>query len=87
MIDDSVMPKIRVNDMLVIDPAMSPKPGDYVGINVDSKSEVIICRYKKSSYTSSEFGLLTLNNWPNIKVSDGVEVEIIGKVVQNIIGC
>lgn len=38
--------------------------------------------------SSSEFELLTLNdNWPNIKLSDGVEVDIIGKVVQNIRGC
>lgn len=85
--DDSMMPEIRVNDVLVIDPAMSPKPGDYVGVNVGGKSEVIICQYKKLSYTSSEFELLTLNDhWPNIKVSDGVEVEIIGKVVQNLRG-
>ncbi|HAT1820899.1 TPA: helix-turn-helix domain-containing protein [Legionella pneumophila] len=87
MTDDSMMPEIRVNDVLVIDPAMSLKPGDYVGVKVGGKSEVIICQYKKLSYTSSEFELLTLNdNWPNIKVSDGVEVEVIGKVVQNIRG-
>lgn len=87
MTDDSMMPEIRINDVLVIDPAMSPKPGDYVGVNIAAKSEVIICQYKKLSYASSEFELLTLNeNWPNIKVSDGIEVEIIGKVVQNLRG-
>ena len=85
MTDDSMMPEIRVNDVLVIDPAMSPKPGDYVGVNVDGKSEVIICQYKKLSYTSSEFELLTLNdNWPNIKMADGLEIKIIGKVIQKI---
>lgn len=85
--NDSMMPEIRVNDVLVIDSAMSPNPGDYVGVNVGGKSEVIVCQYKKLSYTSSEFELLTLNDhWPNIKVSDGVEVEIIGKVIQNLRG-
>lgn len=85
MADDSMLPEIRVNDVLVIDPAMSPNPGDYVGVNVGGKPEVIVCQYKKLSYTSSEFELLTLNDhWPNIKVADGLEIEIIGKVMQKI---
>jgi len=50
---------------------------------MSGKLEVIICQYKKLSYNSSEFELLTLNDhWPNIKVADGVDVEIVGKVVQ-----
>ncbi|NSL19575.1 helix-turn-helix domain-containing protein [Tatlockia micdadei] len=83
MVDDSMTPEIRVNDVLIIDPAIPPKPGNYVAVKIDGKSEVIICQYKKLSYTSSEFELLTLNDhWPNIKVADDVNVEIIGIVVQ-----
>ena len=83
--DDSMIPEFRLNDVLVIDPSVSPKPGDFVTVKVRGKSEVIICQYKKLSYTSSEFELLTLNdNWPNITVSDDIDVEIIGVVVQNI---
>ncbi|HAW6249023.1 TPA: LexA family transcriptional regulator [Legionella pneumophila] len=85
MTDESMIPEIRVNDVLVIDPSISPKPGDYVTVNVAERQEVIICQYKKLSYTSPEFELLTLNdNWPNIKVSDDLEIKIIGKVMQNI---
>lgn len=88
IIDDSMMPEIKVNDVLVIDPEISVNPGDYVAVKIGCKMEVIICQYKKLSYTSTEFELLTLNdNWPNIKVSDDIEVEIVGKVVQNIRGC
>ncbi|HAT8265765.1 TPA: helix-turn-helix domain-containing protein [Legionella pneumophila] len=88
IIDDSMIPEIRVNDVLVIDPEKSTNPGDYVAVKIGCKMEVIICQYKKLSYTSKEFELLTLNdNWPNIKVNDDVEVEIIGTVVQNIRGC
>lgn len=83
--NDSMMPEVRVNDVLVIDPAISPNPGDYVGVHVGGKLEMIVCQYKKLSYTSSEFELMTLNdNWPNIRVTDGLEIEIIGKVMQNI---
>lgn len=83
MVDDSMTPEIRVNDILIIDPAISPKPGNYVTVKIGNKSEVIICQYKKLSYTSPEFELLTLNDhWPNVKVADDVHVEIIGVVVQ-----
>lgn len=83
--DDSMMPEMRVNDVLIIDPAISLKPGDYVAVNIADKSEVIICQYKKLSYASPEFELLTLNdNWPNIKMGDSLVIDIVGKVIQNI---
>jgi SOS-response transcriptional repressor LexA len=85
MIDESMTPEIRVNDVLVIDPTISPNPGDYVAVEVEGRQEVIICQYKKLSYASPEFELRTLNdNWPNIKVADGLEINIIGKVIQKI---
>ena len=83
MSNDSMIPEFRPNDILVIDPSGIPEPGNYVAVKVNGKLEAIICQYKKISYTSSEFELLTLNDhWPNIKVIDGVDVEIIGKVIQ-----
>lgn len=85
MTNESMTPEIRLNDVLVIDPSFSPNPGDYVVVKVASKLEVIVCQYKKLSYTSPEFELITLNdNWPNIKMADGLEIEIIGKVMQKI---
>lgn len=84
--DDSMMPEIRVNDVLVIDPSGLPEPSDFVIVKITGKPEAIICQFRKLSYTSAEFELLTLNdNWPNIKVTDtAIQVKIIGKVTQNI---
>lgn len=83
MLNDSMMPDFRPNDILVIDPSAEPEPGNYVAVKLSDKVEVIICQYKKLSYNSSEFELLTLNDhWPNIKVAGGFDVKIIGKVVQ-----
>jgi SOS-response transcriptional repressor LexA len=83
--DDSMTPEMRINDIQIIDPSISPNNGDYVAVKISDKHDVILCQYKKLSYTSSEFELLTLNdNWPNITVNESVQVEIIGKVVQNI---
>lgn len=88
MTDESMMPEIRVNDLLIIDPIVAPMPGDYVVVKVATKAETIICQYKKLSYTSSEFELITLNdNWPNITVNESIQVQIIGKVIQIIRMC
>ncbi|MDP3559661.1 MAG: XRE family transcriptional regulator [Legionellaceae bacterium] len=85
VIDDSMTPEMRVNDIQIVDPSASPNPGDYVAVKISGKHAVFICQYKKLSYVSSEFELMTLNeHWPNITVSEHVQVEIIGKVVQNI---
>ena len=85
MADESMMPEIRVGDMLVIDPLIAPQPGDFVVVKVDDQQEVIISQYKKLSYTSPEFELITLNdNWPNIKVADDLTLAILGTVLQNI---
>ncbi len=83
--DESMMPEFRVNDVLIIEPDAAPSPGNYVAIKVEEKAEVIVCQYKKLSFTSSEFELMTLNdNWPNIKVDEGVNVVIVGQVVQKV---
>lgn len=85
MLDDSMSPEIRANDIQIIDPSSLPKPGDYVAVKISGKLEAIICQYKKISFTSPECELLTLNdNWPNITVDESMQVEIIGKVIQNI---
>lgn len=84
MTDDSMVPEMRINDIQIIDPSASPNPSDYVAVKISGKPEVIICQYKKLSYTSPEFELMTLNdNWPNITVNENVQAEIVGKVVQN----
>lgn len=85
MTDESMMPEIRVGDLLVIDPLISPQPGDFVVVKVDGQQEVIISQYKMLSYASSDFELLTLNdNWPNIKVTEELSLAILGTVLQNI---
>ncbi|HHT0594990.1 TPA: LexA family protein [Legionella anisa] len=85
MLDDSMSPEIRLNDIQIVDPSISPNPGDFVVVKISGKDDVIICQYKKLSYTSPEFELLTLNdNWPNITFNESEQVEIVGTVIQNI---
>lgn len=88
VVDDSMLPEFRLNDILIIDPAVPPKPSKYVAVKIGNRPEAIICQYKKLSYTSHEFELHTLNdNWPNIKPEDGLEIEVVGTVMQNLRAC
>lgn len=85
VMDGSMLPEIKINDVLVIEPTILPEPSDFVVVNISGKPDAVICQYKKLSYTSTEFELLTLNdNWPNIKMNDNFNIKIIGKIVQNI---
>lgn len=85
MLDSSMIQEIRIDDIQIVDPSASPKPGDYVVVKIKDKSDAIICQYKQLSYTSSEFELLTLNDtWPNIRANEATQVKIIGKIIQNI---
>lgn len=85
MIDDSMFPEMRPGDIQIIDPSLTPNPGDYVAVKIKGKNDVFICQYKQLSYINLDFELLTLNDkWPNISVNENVQVEIIGKVIQNI---
>ncbi|HRD71273.1 MAG TPA: XRE family transcriptional regulator [Legionella sp.] len=83
MFDDSMIPEIRINDIQIVDPSITPNPGDFVVVKISGKQDVIICQYKKISYTTPEFELLTLNdNWPNIPVNESMQVEIVGTIIQ-----
>lgn len=85
MTDESMMPEIRVGDVLIVDPSIEPAPGDFVVVKVPSISNAIVCKYRKLSYTSPEFELLTANdNWPNITVTADIDAEIIGSILQNL---
>ncbi len=57
MQDDSMSPEIRINDIQIIDPLVSPKPGDFVAVKLAQKPEVMICQYKNylTPYLSLNF--------------------------------
>ncbi|WP_133128600.1 LexA family transcriptional regulator [Legionella nagasakiensis] len=85
MDDESMHPEIRVDDILVIEPLASPKPGSFVAVKIEGAQKIIICQYKKLSFATSDFELMTLNdNWPNVQISDELGLEIKGVVLQKI---
>ncbi|KTD65356.1 helix-turn-helix domain-containing protein [Legionella spiritensis] len=78
--DESMVPELKIRDVLVIDPETFPYPGNLVAAKLETNSEVIIRKYKQlsASKNSPEYELLALNpDWANIQDSN----KIIGTVI------
>ena len=80
--DESMMPEFRINDVIIVDPDTSPKPGDFVVALIEGEQEVIVRKYKQLSAAKEirEFELIALNeDWANIRVgSKEMQARIIG---------
>ncbi|RAP35277.1 LexA family transcriptional repressor [Legionella quinlivanii] len=69
--DDSMTPEFRVNDVLIIDPNIGPKPGDFVVAMIEGEHEVIVRKYKQlsASKEDQQYELIALNDdWADIRV-------------------
>ncbi|HBD7093882.1 TPA: helix-turn-helix domain-containing protein [Legionella pneumophila] len=90
MVDDSMMPDIRVGDVLIVEPDSEPKPGDIVVAQIEAEEEVIVRKYKQlsASKNATEYELATLNNdWADIQVGPNkIQAEIIGCIVSLVRG-
>jgi SOS-response transcriptional repressor LexA len=82
MTDESMMPEIRMGDVLVVDPDITPSPGDFVVALLEGEHEVMIRKYKQlsASKEAQQYELIALNeDWAGIRVSPNeVQAQIIG---------
>ncbi|HAU1161713.1 phage repressor [Legionella sainthelensi] len=80
--DDSMMPEFRINDVLIVDPETSHKPGDFVVALIECEQEVIVRKYKQlsASKEAQQFELIALNeDWADVRVGSGeMQAQIIG---------
>ncbi|HAT1687733.1 TPA: helix-turn-helix domain-containing protein [Legionella pneumophila] len=82
MVDESMVPEIRENDVLIIAPDTQPRPGDFVVVLLESEQGVIVRKYKQlsASRNAQQYELVALNeDWADIRVdSSNVAAQIIG---------
>ena len=80
--DESMMPEFRINDVIIVDPDTSPKPGDFVVALIEGEQEVIVRKYKQlsASKEAQQFELIALNeDWANIRVGfNELKAQIVG---------
>lgn len=83
--DESMIPEFRINDVLIVDPDTSSKPGDFVVALIEGEQEVIVRKYKQlsASKDTQQFELIALNeDWADIRVgSREMQAQIIGCAV------
>jgi len=82
--DESMEPDLRPDDVLIVNPDATPKPGNIVVVKSDDNPEVIIRRYKQLSISKStqQFELLATNkNWAAIQSHELVRCKILGTVI------
>lgn len=76
---DSMLPDFRPGDRIIIDPAVEPRPGDFVVFKSDD--EVTFRKYRPR--TAGVYELMPLNDdFPAIR-SDSTDVKIIGTMVEH----
>lgn len=82
--DESMVPELKYEDILIIDPDTQPNPGDLIVVRLENESEVIIRKFKQlsASRQEPEFELIAINNdWPVVKISNDFNKIFVGTVI------
>lgn len=84
--DESMAPEFRVHDRVLIDPKLSPSPGDFVVAQNGSEYQVVLRKYKqrgRDNLGNTIFDLTPLNDdHPTVK-SDVEKVTLLGVLIEH----
>lgn len=80
--DNSMQPDFHVGDMVVIDTQLSPKPGDYVLVNLLTKKQCVLRKYGEAN--NCLFQLLATNIlWAPVAIQQLEEITLLGVVIEH----
>lgn len=84
--DESMLPEFRVNDVVIIDPHLKPKPGQFILATLNNEEIPLLRKYRElevKQIKNRRYELVSLNNdWPNVIVDhEKMKATIIGVVV------
>jgi len=84
---ESMLDEFRPGDVVVIDPAVSPRPGDFVVAKVESDDSATFKKYRSRGVDPSGvelFDLVPLNpDWPTVSVTPGNPGRVIGTMMEH----
>ncbi|WP_036117962.1 MULTISPECIES: LexA family protein [Luteibacter] len=85
---ESMMDEFREGDVVIIDPAVKPRPGDFVVAKVDDDESATFKKYRSRGIDQATgvelFDLVPLNpDWPTISVSPSNPGLIIGTMMEH----
>lgn len=80
--NNSMQPVFNVNDLVIVDAELSPKPGDHVLAYLHAKNQIVLRKY--AEIDAGLFQLLASNDlWATVNVKQVNEVTIVGVVVEH----
>jgi len=85
---DSMAPTLKLGDIVIIDPAIKPKPGEIVAAKLPGELLVILRKYRPLTNPSGEtfvpFELIPLNeDWPRITIHNQNQGSIVGTLIEH----
>jgi SOS-response transcriptional repressor LexA len=85
---DSMAPLFKPGDIVIIDPDVKPKPGEYVVAKLQKNNVILLRKYRplgNAKATNSEkFELSAINeDWPAITVDNKNPGEIVGTLIEH----
>jgi SOS-response transcriptional repressor LexA len=83
--DNSMASFFIPGDIIIVDPQITPRPGEFVVVKLASNHEVLFRKYRPYlNEGSSQFELISCNeDWGKIFVKDRNEGEIIGTLIEH----
>lgn len=84
---NSMAPLFKPGDIVIIDPDVKPKPGEFIVARLQKNNTIVLRKYRlldKEIATTDQFELSALNeDWPTIVVDDNNPGEIIGTLIEH----
>jgi SOS-response transcriptional repressor LexA len=83
--DNSMLPLFVPGDVIIIDPAIQPSPGEFVAAKIRNQDSLIFRKYRLLYINGShQFELIALNeDWGKIVITNHEEGEIIGTLIEH----
>ncbi len=79
--DNSMQPECNTGDLVVVDPALQPRPGDYVLGYLPAKNQTILRKYREAE--GCLFQLIPNNTlWTTVQVNNPTDAVLVGVVVE-----
>lgn len=79
---DSMMPDFQPGDIVIVDPDISPMPGEFV-VAKNNGHEATFKKYRPLGISTNEFELVPLNtDYPTLRSAD-LDLQIIGVMVEH----
>jgi SOS-response transcriptional repressor LexA len=84
---DGMAPEYQAGDRIVIDPDVTPEPGDAVIARLDGREEATFKRYRPRGYDAEGREIVELrpdnNHWPTLYIDADSPGHIVGPVVEH----